>query len=150
LLELGYPGTFAAEPSFAIVPVEVPPGSSTRCGRLLLRTARSQHSVANFAVRIEDGDSVLCFSGDGAPTEETRMLYRGANVLVHECYRMRPGTYGHAHLQEVVDVAVGAKVKTLCIVHVGADAQVEVRSAASRVRGPLRIVLPAPGDFLTL
>ena len=150
LLELGYPGTFASDRCYTINPVEVHPGASMGYGALTLRTAQSEHGVANFAVRVEEGPTALCFSGDGAPTAATRELYRGATVLVHECFGRLPGTSGHAHFAEVIDVAVEADADTLCIVHVAIEARTDVQRDASTVGAPPRIVLPAPGDSLVL
>lgn len=126
LLEVAYPGLEAKLP-FETPRLEVPPGPSLRFGKLLVRTARTCHSVPNHAVRLEaDGlpgaARAVCYSGDGAPSKESEALYQNANLLIHEAYYDRvptgsPGSATHGAEPEVLAMAARANVRQVHLVH---------------------------------
>jgi ribonuclease Z len=155
VLELGYPGSFAAHKCYAIDFVELEPGEPAHFGPLELRVARSAHSVANYALRVEaPGQRSLMYSGDGAVTEGTRALARGVSILVHECFFPAPPSEPkHGDVEGCVELATQAGVETLALLHFAAEAKRAIReraAALTRERTELELLLPAPGDSLTL
>jgi ribonuclease Z len=150
LLELGYPGACAPGRCFPIEPMELAPQRKTQLGTISLSVAPSSHSLANFAVRVEEGKSVFCYSGDGAPTAATARLYHGASVLVHECYRVDDITPGHATLRDVTRLAEEAQVDRTYLVHVAhEDRPALERALPSRARAA-RVFIARPGDRVLL
>ncbi len=153
ILELGYPGSFAPHKCYAIERVELEREVGNRFGALELRIAASAHSVANHALRLDaPGMRALVYSGDGAPTPATRELCRGASILVHECFF--PGEQGsrkHGDVAGCVALAESAGVETLALLHFEHAAKQAIREdAQARVGGRFELLLPAPGDRLTL
>jgi ribonuclease Z len=149
LLELAYPGSFAPRKCFPLEWVELTVGSPSSVGALRVRSARSDHSVPNVSLRIEDQGKAVCFSGDGAPNPATLALYAGCDILVHECYFAREARNGHAAADALLRAAAEAHVATLCLVHIGRHEKAAVHAAAAGRANP-RVVLPAPGDELCL
>ena len=150
LLELAYPGSYAADRCYSIEPVAVPAERGLEWGGLEIRSARSDHPVRNSSVRITDGKLSFCFSGDGTPTSATRALYRGANVLVHECYASDEPVRGHATVHEVLKLADECEVGTLCLVHIGRQRKARVREVVAAHQGRVRVLVPVPGDRLAV
>jgi ribonuclease BN (tRNA processing enzyme) len=150
LLESGYPGAFAPTKCFPIEVVEIPlaPSAPLAWGGLELSAARTRHSVPNHALRIRaETEPTVCVSGDGAPTPESLALYRGAEVLVHECYDPTPGYANHANAAELFPAIEAAGVRELYAVHLRNDANARraVAQLAAAHPGQLRIALPGPG-----
>ncbi len=152
VLELGYAGAYASGKCFPLEFVEVVPGTPLEVDGVELSTAVSHHGMPNHAVRLEADGRVLCYSGDGAPTDSTRALFDGCSVLVHECYRPEPGIDGHAAARELLAVARDAGVGTLCLVHVERlqATQEGVAQFVSRHCAEQNVVIPAPGDVVQL
>ena len=158
VLELGYPGSYAAHKCYAIEFVEVAASVSeaaTTWGPLTLRAAASTHSVANYAVRVEaPGQRSLMYSGDGAPTPGTRALARGVSTLVHECFSAAPSRK-HGDVDGCVALAADAGVEVLALLHFAAEAKLELRTRATQLARDqlgdrVKLVLPQPGDRLSL
>jgi ribonuclease BN (tRNA processing enzyme) len=150
LLELGYPGSYAPEKCYPIVPRALDAGERLALGAVELTNAESDHSVRNLSVRIEDAGKSLCYSGDGAPSAATQRLYEGADVLVHECYSAGEPRAGHATVERVLEVAEACGAGTLCLLHVARDQKQGVREAAARSLLRPRVLVPAPGDVLEI
>lgn len=151
VLELGYPGSYAAHKCYPIEFVEVSPGPAQAWGPLSLRVAASTHSIANYAVRLEArGQRSLMYSGDVAPTLGTRELARGVDVLVHECFSTAANRK-HGDVDGCVEMATDAGVETLALLHFAAEAKLDIRARAAELdRGAFELVLPQPGDSLDL
>lgn len=113
-------------------------------GPFAARVARTRHAVANHAIRLTHGGRVLACSGDGKPTPAALELYRGADLLIHECYMAE----AEGELPYHVDFAGLAAIEgaaRIAITHVRADQRAAVaRRAASRPG----MLLPEPGDVL--
>lgn len=148
LLELGYPGAYAAGKCFPIEPVEVSPKAPLALGALTLRNAQSAHPVRNLSVRIEEAGHAFCYSGDGAPTPATRALYDGADLLVHECYSAEPDVPGHAHAPALLELAETASVAQLALLHLSRSRKAAVQRCVASYSGSVHVHLPAPGDEL--
>ncbi|MBN1606892.1 MAG: MBL fold metallo-hydrolase [Polyangiaceae bacterium] len=150
LLELGYPGACAPDRCFPIEALELVVGQTTELGAVSLSVAPSSHSLPNLAVRVQEGESVLCYSGDGAPTTATAELYRGASVLVHECCHVNEVTGGHATLDQVLRLVDEAQVDRTFLVHIASEERSTLESVlASQARGR-RVSIPEPGQRVVI
>jgi ribonuclease Z len=146
LLDLGYPGSYPRDRCYPIEPLELAPGRAHELGACTLTNAESAHMVRNVSLRIDEGGRSVCVSGDGAPSEATRELYRGASLLVHECYAAASPPKGHAAADELLGMADELAIGTLCLVHIGREAKEAVRARALSFQGRARVLVPAPGD----
>ena len=147
LFETGYPGIFSR---LTIVPTEISPDRSVQLGPVELRSAYSIHGVDNLSVRCSEGSGAFCYSGDGAPSEATRQLYRQASVVVHECFALDGDQDGHAGLSALVDMAQDGQIGTLCLVHLAAQYRSAIIRAVTELSAPPRVLVPRPGDCLSL
>jgi ribonuclease BN (tRNA processing enzyme) len=152
VLELGYPGSFAAHKCYPIERVELDPATPGRFGEFTLSIAASAHSVPNAALRLDaPGLRSLVYSGDGAVTPGTRALCHGASVLVHECFFAESGSRKHGNVDSCVELARAAGVETLALLHFASEAKSAIREHARAACGEgLELCLPAPGDRLSL
>ena len=106
--------------------------------------------MRNLSLRIDESPHSFAYSGDGAPSDATRALYRGVGLLVHECYAADDAPRGHASARELLAMADELGVGTLCLLHIGRREKDAVRAEVARYRGATRVVLPAPGDSIEL
>lgn len=156
LLELGYPGSYTPHKCYPIELHELEPGQECAFGPLSLRVATSAHSVANYALRVEGaGMRSLMYSGDGAPTPQTRALAQGVDVLVHECFFPNAAVGGvrkHGDLPGCIELGRAAGVETLALLHFAAESKVQLREQALELgaREEFDLCLPTPGERLAL
>jgi ribonuclease BN (tRNA processing enzyme) len=143
IIDLAYPGLLENEQMFPVEILIVE--ESCALGFCTLRVARSDHGEENLALRIEEGAFAVCLSGDGGMTDATRELYRGAELLVHECHRAEPGSPGHANARELFPAAAELGVGRLAVVHVAVGEHEAVSALANETHG-LPVLLPSPGD----
>lgn len=147
--ELAYPRAF--QNMFPLVSVDLAPGERLVRGGATLENAESAHSVRNLALRIDEDGRSYCHSGDGRPTDATRALYTGANVVVHECYFAERETKSHAHMGELFQMAEEVAIESLVLLHFGRYEKARVRElCAARDPEAPRVVIPEPGDTLSV
>jgi ribonuclease BN (tRNA processing enzyme) len=169
LLDLGYPGSFAPEKCFPIELVAaealagaagdgasfVGPPPPAWLADLRCAIAPTRHKVANHAVRLEHERGAVVISGDGAPTDASIALWRGADLVIHECHADAPARAGagHADLDALLVAARRVGLRRMALVHVD-DAhrdrvEAGVRQAiAARDAVGLELHLPRPGATL--
>ena len=156
LLELGYPGSYAPHKCYPLELHELDPGQTHSFGPLSLRVATSAHSVANYALRAEaPGMRSLMYSGDGAPTPQTRALAQGVEVLVHECFfptAVDGRARKHGDLPGCIELARAAGVETLALLHFAAETKSRLRERALELASgeEFALCLPTPGERLAL
>lgn len=160
VLELGYPGSFAASKCYPIELRELAGDGPHSLGDFTLRIAASRHSVPNSALRLEaPGLRSLVYSGDGAPTPASAALCEGASLLIHECFfvtapatgtRENQGPATHGDLDGCLALAKAAGVGALALLHFAAEAKLEIIEAARAKAAGFELLLPSPGDRVSL
>jgi ribonuclease BN (tRNA processing enzyme) len=153
VLELGYPGSYAASKCYPISFVELEPGGVGVFGPLEMRIAASAHSIVNYALRIDTaGLRSIMYSGDGAITQGTRELAMGVSVLVHECFfPAGGGQRKHGDVEGCMALAREAGVQTLGLLHFAAERKGEIiRRVGALDDGGFEVLLPGVGDRLAL
>jgi ribonuclease BN (tRNA processing enzyme) len=150
LFELAYPGLLAKRGAFDVALAELPPDGALPVGPLTLRTAASLHSTENLAVRIDEGTTSVCYSGDGAPSDATRDMFRGAGTVVHECYGAESVTESHADLATLLLLAEDLDLSRLCLLHFARDQKSAIREGVERYRGAVDVSVPSPGETIDL
>jgi len=107
--------------------------------------APTRHSVTNLAVRVEAGPGRFCYSGDGQFTDESRALFAGVDLLVHEAYSFDPSPI-HGDFAGVIRMAGEQSVRKLALVHVKRNVR---REEWHRIEA-LAAYVPEPGEKLAL
>lgn len=93
-------------------------------GPFLVQTARVEHPVEAYAVRITEdvpGGGTLVYSGDTGPCDALVELARGADLLLAEtAFLDRPGNPAGLHLsgREAAEAAAAAGVQRLVLTHI--------------------------------
>ncbi|MFZ0930189.1 MAG: ribonuclease Z [Syntrophobacteraceae bacterium] len=127
----------------------VEPGEVVEAAGVKWRSAVTGHSQRDLAVRMERGAKSLFYSGDGSPTDETLSISHGADLVIHEAFRLDTDTPGHGNIINCIDFARRAKAHSLALVHIERDERRKRREDILRVSGEvkdLRILAPEPGD----
>ncbi len=151
-MDLAYPA-FAEKLSYEIHCVELESQESTDVAGVNWKTARSDHSQNALALRIDDDDNSLFYSGDGRPTNESSDLAEKCDLVIHEAFGIDQATPGHGSLDGSIAFALNAKAKKLALVHISrVDRKSYYNEVQKRVEihQDLQILLPEPGDLVTL
>ena len=104
-------------------------------GPARLSFAPTDHTVPNFAVRIESGGAALAYSGDGRPTVQSRALFAGADLLLHECYTLAPlpEEAGHCSFDTCRAMLESLPLGGMMLYHIREDQRAAVAAAAATV-----------------
>jgi ribonuclease BN (tRNA processing enzyme) len=151
-MDLAYPG-FLSKLAYALDFRTVVAGGEVSVAGRLWKTAAGGHGQSNLAVRIEDGQRSVFYSGDGTATEDTAMLAEGSDLLIHEAFRLNEPTPGHGTVEQCIDLARRARAHRLALVHVQREERRARHREIAEVIGrvpDIEVHLPGPGDILTL
>jgi ribonuclease BN (tRNA processing enzyme) len=139
VLETGYPRILEKLP-YPLIRREVDTHNGLTIGPIQIRTARSNHSVPNHSIRLQEGEVSVCYSGDGGPNPETEALFSGASLLIHEAYYDDwHDKQSHASVPQVLALAERAGVQRLHLIHLRRTAPI-----------PQGVEVPRPGDVVVL
>src|SRR5690242_18478475 len=147
LLDLGYPG-MRKRFEFPIEAIEASPGAEVSYREFRMRFAPTVHSVTNLAVRMETAGRAFCYSGDGMFTDESRALFTGTDMVLHEAFSFKESPL-HADIPRLLTMAAEAQVKHLVLTHV----QRRVRKDDPRMhslQSKVRLTLGVPGDQIDI
>lgn len=145
IIALSYPGSYSDLP-FDLEFVEFE--EEVEWEGLSLSTAPTEHPVPNRALRVEDGESAFCYSGDGMFTDESKELYNGADLLVHESFTVEERVENHGNVRDVADLMDGLGVKKFAAVHLRSDVRRESDVEKYIDNRDEDIILPSEGDVL--
>lgn len=102
--------------------IEIEPGQNIKFKNLKLSFALGQHFVKDIAIKISDGKKILCYSGDGIVTKQTKELYNSSDLLIHEAYLYnKPYIYdkkNHAAIVDLIKMAEKNNIKCLALTHI--------------------------------
>lgn len=145
LLEYGY-RTLAARFKYPIEYRAAQAGQRLESYGARFEFAPTRHSVTNYAVRIEIAGRALCVSGDGMFTNESAVLFEGADLLCHEAFSFEPSPV-HADIGALLTMADERQVARLALVHVQRDLRKDRERIATAMEGAAqRVSLPEPGE----
>lgn len=84
-----------------------------------IRTANTQHEMANKAIRITIGEKTLFYSGDGRPTAASQALMQGADLAFQECasFDALPEDASHGDLPDCLRLLAETAVSALGLYH---------------------------------
>ncbi len=135
--------------SYDIRFLTVEPGDIVEAAGVTWRSAVNGHPRRNLAVRIEKGGKSVFYSGDGPSTDETLLLARASDLVIHEAYRLETNVPGHASINNCIDFARKAKARSLALVHIQRHERREKRQNILRVSAEVKdfkVLMPEPGD----
>jgi ribonuclease Z len=127
----------------------VEPGEVAEAAGMTWRSAVNGHPQRDLAVRIERGGKSLFYSGDGLPTDETLSLALGADLVIHEAFRLDTDIPGHGNVMNCIDLARRAKAGSLALVHIERNERRRRREDILGVSAEVKdfkVFMPEPGD----
>jgi ribonuclease BN (tRNA processing enzyme) len=92
LINLGYEGFLDRINYIKFIKID----NGAELDSISIRTARTEHSLKNLAVRIDVGGKSVCYSGDGKLTSDVIKLSRRSNLAICECYSIKPIVQTHS------------------------------------------------------
>jgi hypothetical protein len=126
LINLGYEGFLDRINYIKFIEID----NGAELDSISIRTARTEHSLKNLAVRIDvDGKSV-CYSGDGKLTSDVIKLFRRSNLAICECYSIKPIVQTHSCLE---DLRFEDGPKLIALVHINRREREKVSCSTSEV-----------------
>ncbi|MBU0615378.1 MAG: ribonuclease Z [Nanoarchaeota archaeon] len=117
LIELGYEG-FLAKFGYEIDFKEADANQEIKVEGILMNFAKTSHSSINFAVRISEQGKAICYSGDGNFNPDTKELYQGADLVIHDAYHLRTGSANHSGIGALLKIADKTRIKCLALIHI--------------------------------
>ena len=148
VIKLAYP-SLVDRLAYDIRFLTVEPGDIVEAAGVTWRSAVNGHPQRDLAVRIEKGGKSVFYSGDGLSTDETLLLARAADLVIHEAYHLETIVPGHASITNCIDFARKAKARSLALVHIQRHERREKREDILRVCAEARdfeVLMPEPGD----
>lgn len=152
LTDHAYPGLLDRLP-FPVEFICIHEGATLNLNELVLDFAPSHHSVSNYAVRVICNGRRICYSGDGVFTELTRELYKGADLVIHECYTLEQEIPTHGSIREVIAMCEEQQVKCLALTHLNRTLRSDLDQVWHYIEKhtrKLRVILPNPLDEFAL
>jgi ribonuclease BN (tRNA processing enzyme) len=128
------------------------PGFEVTCAELAHKGGRT------FGYRVADARGAMAYLPDHGPvqgcSEEAQALVRGVDVLLHDgqfvaAERAVADDYGHATVDEAIDLAVRGGVGTLVLLHHSpARTDDQLDALAASIRAPIPVIVAHEGQIL--
>jgi ribonuclease BN (tRNA processing enzyme) len=151
-MELAYPG-FGAKIQFPLEFEAVSPGKDLALWDFQFTFALNDHSRPCLSVRIDHEKCSVFYSGDGRPTDQTLILARRCDLIIHESFAVEEAIASHGTVDLCIDFARRAEAKALALVHMNRDVRnsrsKEVQKKLSEI-ADFHAFLPEPGDRYNL
>jgi ribonuclease BN (tRNA processing enzyme) len=119
---------------------------------LKLSFAKTDHTLSNYAIKVENKGISLGISGDGGLTEATRTLFQDCHTLIHEAFGFEKAKKGHASAVSVIDYAKSLpKLKVLALVHIQREERIFHAEDYKMLNEqlPFHIMVPEPGEVIS-
>lgn len=108
-----FPGMHVMQPKFPLEYIEMPVGQPTQVRDLVVTPQPARHTATTHptALRVEVGDKIIAYTGDGEFTEEMAQVGQDADLLIAECYFYQKPVKWHLNYPELArhEKAFGAK-----------------------------------------
>lgn len=117
LIEERHPGLFQKF-GFDVIFEEVESHEEKQFGTFKLNFAPTVHgTVLNLAIKISSGNKSVAYSGDGSITEDSKKMYDGVDLLVHEAYGINARALNHGTTPSLLDMMREIKIGKVAFVH---------------------------------
>jgi mRNA degradation ribonuclease J1/J2 len=140
LMNLGYEGFLDKMNYIKFIEID----NGAELDGISIRTARTEHSLKNLAVRIDVGGKSVCYSGDGKLTSDVIRLFRRSNLAICECYSIKPIVQTHSCLE---DLKFDDGPELIALVHINRREREKIKEV---VRGENRFIVPNQFDSIDL
>ena len=151
-MELAYPG-FMEKLRYPIRFLEMRPGDKIEeCG-LQWEAAEIEHSCGALAVKIDDGQRSIFYSGDGRATGQSRALAEGCDMIVHEAFRVQGETDGHGTMTACLSLARASGCSKFAFVHIFRKEREKLTREIERRKKEfpsVQLLVPRPGEEVTV
>jgi len=152
LLTLAYPNSLS-KAKFDIQFIESSPETKVALGDMHMEFAFGDHPMPCLAVKVEANGKAVFHSSDGRPTEETRALASGCQLIVHESFTLETDSPGHGTVDSSIKFGQQAGADTVTLVHirreVRRDKMPEIKSLCKNA-GNINVLVPQPGDCVEI
>lgn len=154
-------------PSFPITPQglrgkwtfnALQPGRFTAAGFEITAAEVAHKGGRTFGYRIDDGTGSIAYLPDHAPvqgcTDQLREMLRDVDVLLHdaqflESERVVADLFGHATIDEAIELATQANAANLVLFHHGpARTDDQLDAIAAGLDSPIKVVMAVEGQVL--
>jgi ribonuclease Z len=112
--------------------------------------AKTNHGTEeNFAVRIENGNKIICYSGDGNSTKESEKLFINSNLLIHECFSYDENKPDHTSFITLKNKFQNIGIKCLALVHINHNFRLKILKEINIGDNEnLKMIVPEKGEEL--
>jgi len=84
--------------------------------------APTNHYRGNLAVKMSNGRTIVCYSGDGRMTEASQKLYKNCNLLIHDAYHVKNKPMGtpmyHESIETLAQYGIDSGIEKIALVHI--------------------------------
>lgn len=116
---------------------------------LQLSFALSEHTISNYAIKVEKEGLRIGFSGDGKMTAASKALFENCKILVHEAYKFEEEKFGHESARIVAEYAEKCPaIKHLVFVHIQREERRRRKEDFLSLSNHFAISVPRPGDMI--
>jgi ribonuclease BN (tRNA processing enzyme) len=133
-LEVFFPGSSGNKWRFPLHVIDLPCRTKHRFGALEIDTTEVVHpsGAPSTAVRLDDGDKTLVYSGDTSWTDALVEIANGADLYITECYRFSGAPVAHLDFQTIDANRARLKAKRIMLTHMSVEvldrlAEIEAR-----------------------
>jgi ribonuclease BN (tRNA processing enzyme) len=107
------------EPEFPVALRLIEPGERIELGAgVRLSVAKTPHTKESLAVRIENGESAICYTGDTYHSEDVARFFDKASLMISECsFQERREGVAHVSVKDVAQMASLAQAARLAVTH---------------------------------
>ena len=123
LREALFPGSGVMAPKFPLHWIEMKPGRRHDVLDLGVTPVDAHHTRETHpsALRVEVGDKIVAYTGDGEWTEALGEVSRGADLLVAECYFFAKPVKWHLNYPDIVAHAKGVGARRVILTHMSRE-----------------------------
>jgi ribonuclease BN (tRNA processing enzyme) len=123
LAEALFPGMHAMTPTFPLEYVELEVGRPNRVLDLVVTPQAARHTAQTnpTALRVQVGDKVIAYTGDGEWTEDLAKIGRDADLLIAECYYYAKPVKWHLNYAALVEHMKDFGAKRVILTHMSRE-----------------------------
>ena len=123
IVEALFPGSEVMVPKFPLDYVEMEVGHTHAVGNLRVTPYAAKHTRQTNPtfLRVEVGDKVIAYTGDGEWTDEMAKMGRGADLVVAECYYYEKPVKWHLNYPALVEHLRDFGAKRVILTHMSRE-----------------------------
>lgn len=135
LMDLAYAG-FLEKFNYEIRIIEVGEDEDLSFNDLKLSFNKTIHSGENFAIKVNNGEKNVVYTGDGSPISGNN-FYNNADLLISETYLYDEEKIGHSSIVSAIKFAEDNNIKCLALTHINRDFR---KNELSKIKNKIKSV----------